>query len=109
MTDHSNRHLRASLKIADSPYTGLVKHDAKDPEAKFPAVQSLRPPAGAPNVPILLLDVGNERASPVSEGCPMPTSTFNGSIKWVQLDAGVEDFDHIISLEERLRVAMARQ
>ncbi len=33
----------------------------------------------------------------------------NGKINWVQLDAGVDDNDHFISPEERLRVAMARQ
>src|SRR5512139_2906723 len=54
-------------------------------------------------------DVGYESASPVSEDYSMHTSAFNGRIHWVQLDAGVEDYDHFISPEERLRVAMARQ
>jgi len=39
----------------------------------------------------------------------MHTSAFNGKINWVQLDIGIEDHDHLISPEERLRVAMARQ
>jgi arylsulfatase len=30
-------------------------------------------------------------------------------VKWVQLDAGLDDHDHLISPEERLRVAMAIQ
>lgn len=34
---------------------------------------------------------------------------FNGEIDWVQIDVGGEDADHMISPEERLRVAMARQ
>jgi hypothetical protein len=30
-------------------------------------------------------------------------------IHWVQLDTGLDDFDHLISPEERLRMMMARQ
>jgi arylsulfatase len=36
-------------------------------------------------------------------------SKFTGKIHWVQLDVGVDDNDHFISPEERLRIAMARQ
>jgi arylsulfatase len=54
-------------------------------------------------------DVGYESASPVAEDYTAETSKFNGVINWVQLDAGVDDHDHFISPEERLRVAMARQ
>ena len=54
-------------------------------------------------------DVGYESASSVSEDYDMHTSAFNGKIRWIQLDAGVDDFDHFITPEERLRVAMARQ
>ena len=54
-------------------------------------------------------DVGYESASPVAEDYTMHTSAFNGKINWIQLDAGVDDHDHFISPEERLRIAMARQ
>ncbi len=54
-------------------------------------------------------DIGYESASPVSEDYDMHTSEFNGKVKWVQLDQGTDDADHLISPEERLRVAMARQ
>ena len=54
-------------------------------------------------------EVGYESASPVAEDYTMHTSVFNGKINWVQLDAGVDNHDHLISPEERLRVAMARQ
>jgi arylsulfatase len=54
-------------------------------------------------------DVGYESASPVAEDYTMHTSTFNGKINWIQLDAGVDDHDHFIDPEERLRIAMARQ
>ena len=36
-------------------------------------------------------------------------SRFNGKVNWVQLDAGADDNDHLITPEERLRVAMAIQ
>jgi arylsulfatase len=36
---------------------------------------------------------------------------FSGAVNWVQLDIdeAAEDVDHLITPEERLRVAMARQ
>ena len=37
------------------------------------------------------------------------TSRFTGKLHWVQLDVGADDDDHLISPEERLRVAMSRQ
>jgi arylsulfatase len=54
-------------------------------------------------------DVGYESASPVSEDYIAESSKFNGTINWIQLDQGVDDFDHMITPEERLRAAMARQ
>ena len=50
-------------------------------------------------------------ASPVSDDYTGETSVFTGSVNWVQIDLGAdaEDADHLISPEERLRVAMARQ
>jgi arylsulfatase A-like enzyme len=54
-------------------------------------------------------DVGFDSGTPVSEDYTSQNSHFNGSVKWVQLDAGVDDHDHLISPEERLRVAMAIQ
>ena len=39
------------------------------------------------------------------------SNVFNGRVEWVQIDLGedAEDADHLITPEERLRVAMARQ
>ena len=39
------------------------------------------------------------------------TVRFTGRVRWVQIDLGedAEDADHLISPEERLRIAMARQ
>jgi arylsulfatase A-like enzyme len=47
---------RDVLPIPDQPYQGTPPLDAKDPEAKFPPIEPLRPPAGAPNVLIVLID-----------------------------------------------------
>jgi arylsulfatase len=63
---------REQLPIPDRPYEGKVPFDAKDPEAKFPPIESLRPPAGAPNVLIVLLDDAGFASSSVFGG---PTTT----------------------------------
>jgi hypothetical protein len=47
---------REVLPIPDREYAGLISYDAKDPDAKFPPIRPLRPPAGAPNVLLVLLD-----------------------------------------------------
>jgi len=56
-------------------------------------------------------DIGRDSASPVSEDYAGETSIFTDRVNWVQIDLGedAEDADHLISPEERLRVAMARQ
>jgi len=47
---------REILPIPDIPHVGLTTYDAKDPETKFPPITPLRPPEGAPNVLIILID-----------------------------------------------------
>jgi hypothetical protein len=49
--------------------------------------------------------------SPVGDDYTAEESVFSGTVNWVQLDVGAdaEDLDHLITPEERLRVAMARQ
>ena len=47
---------RDVLPIPDRAYDGPVYEDAKDPAATFPPIEPLRPPAGAPNVLIVLID-----------------------------------------------------
>ncbi len=54
-------------------------------------------------------DVGYDSGTPVSEDYTSQSSHFNGTIKWVQLEAGLDDHDHLISDSERVRVAMAIQ
>jgi hypothetical protein len=47
---------RSILPIPDRSFVGLTTYDAKDPDTKFPPIEPLRPPEGAPNVLIVLLD-----------------------------------------------------
>lgn len=47
---------REVLPIPDIPHVGLTTFDAKDPETKYPPIRDLRPPEGAPNVLIVLID-----------------------------------------------------
>jgi arylsulfatase A-like enzyme len=56
-------------------------------------------------------DIGVDAASPVSDDYTSEASGFTGTISWVQIDLGedAEDADHLITSDERLRVAMARQ
>ena len=47
---------RSVLPIPDVQHVGLTTYDAKDPETKFQPIEDIRPPEGAPNVLIILLD-----------------------------------------------------
>jgi arylsulfatase A-like enzyme len=47
---------RTILPIPDREHVGLTTYDAKDRDTKFPPIEPLRPPKGAPNVLIVLLD-----------------------------------------------------
>ena len=66
---------RTVLPIPDQPRTGLVTYDAKDPETKFPPITPLRPPKGAPNILIVLIDdAGFGSTSPFGGPCKTPTA-----------------------------------
>ncbi|PWB54468.1 MAG: arylsulfatase [Anaerolineales bacterium] len=56
MPKQPDRHLRSILPIPDLVKPGLTTYDAKDPDTKYPPIEPLRPPDGAPNVLIILLD-----------------------------------------------------
>jgi hypothetical protein len=47
---------REVLPIPDLARSGLVTYDAKDPDTSFAPIEELRPPAGAPNVLVVLID-----------------------------------------------------
>jgi len=74
MSDQDKIH-RTVLPIPDQPRTGLVTYDAKDPETKFPPITQLRPPKGAPNVLIILIDdAGFGSSSAFGGPCYTPTA-----------------------------------
>jgi arylsulfatase A-like enzyme len=54
-------------------------------------------------------DLGCDGGSAVSDDYTPESSRFTGTVNWVQLDAGDDDHDHLISPEERWQVAMSRQ
>src|SRR5678815_269455 len=47
---------RNVLPIPDITPIGLTTFDAKDPDTKYPPIRPIRPPAGAPNVLVILID-----------------------------------------------------
>jgi arylsulfatase len=56
-------------------------------------------------------DLGSDTATQVSDDYTASGSVFTGTVRWVQIDIdeAAENLDHLITPEERLRVAMARQ
>src|SRR3954452_13404629 len=63
------------LSIPDRKPVRLTTYDAKDPDTKFPPIRPLRPPAGAPNVMIVLLDdVGFGASSAFGGPCRTPNT-----------------------------------
>ena len=190
MANESDKLSHAILPIPDREHVGLTTYDAKDPATKFPAIEPLRPPKGAPNVLIVLLDdvgftasstlggaintptaelpasdkviptgqhqlrmafkydggglakggnaalfldgtkvgegrvemtmptafsadetcdVGRGTGSAVSPDYGATDNEFSGEVNWVQIDLEKDDHDHLISPQERYKVAMARQ
>ena len=74
MSDH-RRANRDALPIPDRPYDGPLFEDAKDPAATFAPIKPLRPPDGAPNVLIVLLDDAGFGCSSAFGGpCETPTA-----------------------------------
>jgi hypothetical protein len=72
--------LHTVLPIADGPHTGLVVYDARDPDTNFAAIEPLRPPEGRPNA-LRQIDLGENANNP----------------------------DHLITADERFRIAIALQ
>lgn len=66
---------RTHLPVPDVPYRGPIMFDAKDPASTFAPIDQLRPPAGAPNVLLILLDdVGFGASSAFGGPCATPTA-----------------------------------
>jgi arylsulfatase len=56
-------------------------------------------------------DLGHDTATSVTDDLEVHETTFNGRIRWIQIDTGedAKDADNYITPEERLRIAMTRQ
>jgi hypothetical protein len=84
-SNRTDSHSRAILPIPSHAHTGLTTYDAKDPNTKFPPIESLRPPKGAPNVLIVLLDdVGFAASSAFGGPCQTPNfeKLASGGLKY---------------------------
>ena len=76
---------RSILPIPDQPHVGLTTYDAKDPDTKYPPIRELRPPKGAPNVLIVLIDdVGFGATS--AFGGPCAISCLNKVCSSISID-----------------------
>jgi arylsulfatase len=83
--NRTDSHSRAILPISSQPHTALTTYDAKDPNTKFPPIEPLRPPKGAPNVLIVLLDdVGFAASSAFGGPCQTPNfeKLASGGLKY---------------------------
>jgi arylsulfatase A-like enzyme len=66
---------RDILPIPDAKHVGLTTYDAKDPDTTYPPITALRPPTGAPNVLVVMLDdVGFGGSSAYGGPCNTPTA-----------------------------------
>ena len=75
MPSSPDRHARSILPIPDRPAPGLTTYDAKDPDTAYPPIEPLLPPAGAPNVLVVLLDdVGFGASSAFGGPCRTPVA-----------------------------------
>ena len=56
-------------------------------------------------------DIATDTATGVTDDLDRNSVSFSGTVHWVQIDLGdaAEDFDHLVTAEERFRIAMARQ
>ncbi len=69
--DYKNR---SNLPMPNTVRASLVTYDAKSPDTKFPPIEQLRPPKGAPNVLIVLIDdAGFGSSSAFGGPCQTPT------------------------------------
>ena len=65
---------RSHLPMPNTVRPNLITYDAKDPDTKYPPIAQLRPPQGAPNVLIVLIDdAGFGSSSAFGGPCQTPT------------------------------------
>jgi hypothetical protein len=88
VANQSDKLSRTILPIPDVKHVGLTTYDAKDPDTKFPPIEPLRPPKGAPNVLIVLLDdVGFAASSAFGGVINTPTAERLAKGGWNQIES----------------------
>jgi len=66
---------RTNLPIPHRTHVGLTTYDAKDPDTAFEPIEPVRPPEGAPNVLIMMIDdAGFGSASAFGGPCKTPNA-----------------------------------
>jgi arylsulfatase A-like enzyme len=71
----NDRTHRSHLPMPNTGRIGLITYDAKDPDTKFPPIETLLPPKGAPNVLIILIDdAGFGSSSAFGGPCQTPVA-----------------------------------
>src|ERR1700731_5365639 len=74
MSNQDDKH-RSHLPIPSAERTGPITYDAKDPDTKSPPIEQLRPPTGAPNVLVILIDdAGFGSSSAFGGPCQTPNA-----------------------------------
>ena len=75
MATQSDKLSRSHLPMPNTVRPTLITYDAKDPDTKFPPIEQLRPPKGAPNVLIILIDdAGFGSSSAFGGPCQTPNA-----------------------------------
>ena len=99
------------LSVKPSPFGGLSPAEIQLVAPYFHAAYLQAEHEGYDAaVPLGTLDLGVDTASPVTNDYPDKHNQFNGSINWVQIDIdAAADQDHLISPDERFRIAVTRQ
>jgi arylsulfatase A-like enzyme len=73
MNNSNDKLNRTVLPIPDITPVNLTTFDARDPDTKYPKIEPLRPPKGAPNVLVVLIDdVGFGASSAFGGPCQTP-------------------------------------
>jgi len=74
MSTEDKKH-RSHLPMPNTTRPKFIAYDGKDPDSKFPPIEQLRPPKGAPNVLVILLDdVGFGASSAFGGPCQTPSA-----------------------------------
>jgi arylsulfatase A-like enzyme len=70
-----DKKFRSHLPMPNTEKPKFIAYDAKDPDSKFPPIDQLRPPKGAPNVLIVLIDdAGFGSSSAFGGPCQTPAA-----------------------------------